>query len=143
MIDLGPERFVLDSSALIHLERGDHRIIRLLDRAAAGDILVTIPRTVLAETWRGGPRQARLARFVKMADIATTAVITLDELTPERAKQIGMAIGSSGHDDIVDVNVALCARNSVTGQVDATVVTSDRGHIERVDGTLKHVISDI
>ncbi|MBO3746299.1 hypothetical protein J5X84_09505 [Streptosporangiaceae bacterium NEAU-GS5] len=148
MTTVRPERFVLDSGALIQVEHGDHRMIRLLDRVAKGDVIVTIPRTVVAETWRGGARQARLARLIKIADTASadtasTALVRLDELTPERADQIGLAIGSSGHDDIVDVHVALCARDPHRGTVDATIVTSDRDHIERVDIELKHVISDI
>jgi hypothetical protein len=35
--------------------------------------------------------------------------VIIDELTAERAKQIGITIGMTSHPDIVDVHVALAA----------------------------------
>lgn len=143
MTEVFTEHFVLDSGALIQLERGDDRMIALFQLVLDREITVTIPRTVLAEVWRGGPRQARLARLVNLAEAPPGTPVTIDELTVSRQKEIGKKIGECGHDDIVDVNVALCARNASTRQIDSTVVTADRTHLERIDNDLKHAISDI
>ncbi|GAA2363768.1 PIN domain-containing protein [Nonomuraea africana] len=137
------ERFVLDSGALIQLERGNGKMIELLAQVIEGTIVVTIPRTVLAEVWRGGPRQARLAALLKLADAEPANRVVIDELTRQRAKEIGKKIGSCGHDDIVDVNVALCGRNPSSGQVDRTIVTADKADLIRVDPELRHAISVI
>lgn len=143
MTDVVQEHFVLDSGALIQLERGSDRMIELFQLVLDHEITVTIPRTVLAEVWRGGPRQARLARLVNLAEGPPGTPVTVDELTPSRHKEIGKKIGECGHDDIVDVNVALCARNPTTRRVDSTIVTADRGDLERIDNELKHAITDI
>ncbi|MGV9309149.1 MULTISPECIES: hypothetical protein [unclassified Nonomuraea] len=137
------ERFVLDSGALIQLERGDQRMIELFSQVLEGQIVVTIPRMALAEVRRTGLRHSRLAALVKLADAPAATRVMLDELTPQRAKEIGKKIGECGHDDIVDVNVALCGRSRVSKRVDCTVVTADRGGLVRVDPELAHAITDI
>ncbi|ETK31804.1 PIN domain-containing protein [Microbispora sp. ATCC PTA-5024] len=136
-----PARFVLDTGALVQLERGDEVVLDILARAAEGEVEIVVPRTVVAEVWRGGPRQARLAALLKSAVTARFATVTVDELTPERARQIGRTVARCGHDDIVDVNVALCARSGAAeGRVDAIVVTTDRDDIVRVDESLNRAI---
>ncbi|GLX02620.1 type II toxin-antitoxin system VapC family toxin [Microtetraspora sp. NBRC 16547] len=136
-------RFVLDTGALIQLELGNEDVLEILARAAEGTAQVVIPRTVVAEVWRGGPRQAWLGAFLKLAGGGRDAGVTFDELTPHRAAEIGRKIGSCGHDDIIAVNVALCARRSETAPIDAIVVTTDRSGVLRVDPELKSAILDI
>jgi hypothetical protein len=138
-----PEHLVLDSGALIQLERGDKRMIQLFQAIIAGRVTATIPRTVIAEVWRGGARQSRVAKLIKMAPADTPCRVAIDELTPARAKEIGKTIGSCGHDDIVDVNVALCARDPRTGRIDSVILTADQADILRVDNDLKQVIRSV
>ncbi|WP_084960094.1 PIN domain-containing protein [Thermoactinospora rubra] len=138
----GP-RYVFDTGALIKLERQDRRLIRLVEHIRRGRARAVVPRVVIAEVWRGGSRQAHLARLLRLAEAPATEQLTIDELTPDRARQIGKKIGECGHDDIVDVNVALCARNQVTGAVDAVVLTADRSDILRVDPDLHPAIVDV
>lgn len=115
----------LDTGALLALEHGDRRMRALLRRAVEHGIRCTIPAGVVAQAWRGGPRQARIARL--LAD-PTVDVRSLDEL---EARAVGLICGRSGHNDIVDVHVALVAH-----ELDATVVTSDGHDIRNVDPTL-------
>ncbi|MCG5214479.1 hypothetical protein [Streptosporangium sp. KLBMP 9127] len=138
-----PETIILDSGALIQLERGHAGMISVMKLVQTGKARAVIPRTVLAEIWRGGPRQARLATLLKLAKTPRRGLISIDELTDERAQQIGRLISVCGHDDIVDVNVALCARISADDTVDAVVITADRDHILKVEPRLKDAIQDI
>jgi len=85
---------------------------------------ICIPVGVIAQAWRG-PRQARLARLIKSPDI-DIAVMTLSV-----ARAVGALCAKSGHDDVIDVHVALCARER-----SHAVVTSDLEDIARIDATL-------
>ncbi len=69
---------------------------------------IRIPAGALAQSWRGGPRSAVLARLLKQP----CTVVQIDERS---AKTIGEFIGSLRFDertnpDIVDAHVALLAR---------------------------------
>lgn len=136
-------RYVFDSGALIQIEKHNRRLIRLLEHIRLGEAIGILPRTVIAEVWRGGSRQARLAKLLNLGELSNPGQLTIDELTPERAKEIGKKIGECGHDDIVDVNVALCARHPLTGQINAMVLTADRGDLLRVDGELRKSIVEV
>src|SRR3954468_24522317 len=116
--------FVLDAGALVALDRRSTFMLDLLHATLDGATAITIPRTVIAQVWRGS-KQANTARLLKAAHAREAVVI--DELTAERAKQIGLAIGRCSHPDIVDVHVALVAAES--GQV---VLTSDDGDIAKI-----------
>lgn len=120
-----PRHLVLDTGALLALERAAPRIRALLREALAADCALTVPAGVVAQAWRGGPRQAVLARLLN--DVRVT-VADLDAAT---ARAVGTLCGRSGHPDVVDVHVAL-----VGHQLDAPVVTSDGGDIRRVDPSL-------
>ncbi|WP_449063205.1 PIN domain-containing protein [Planomonospora algeriensis] len=139
----GLRRFVFDTGALVGLERGNPDVIEVLERILAGELEGVVPRTVLAEAGRDGTRRVRLAAAFNRARRIRHGSLVIDELTPERAMEIGKKIGECGHDDVVDVNVALCARSSPSGVVDAIVLTGDRDGITRVDGALEHVIIDV
>ena len=115
-----------DAGALVALERGDGRIRELLRLVAR----VSIPAGVLAQVWRtGSGRQAPIARLI--ADRDVSEVVALDE---EEARAVGRRISQCAHPDVVDVHVALCARQR--GQ---RVVTSDPAHIARADPGLEIV----
>jgi hypothetical protein len=136
-------RYIFDSAALIQLERGNRMITGLLQRILDSEDEGVIPRTVLAEVWRGGPRQARLARALNRAERLRHGSLVIDELSPGRAMEIGEKIGRCGHDDIVDVNVVLCALPTGSQRTDALVLTADREDLLRVDERLKPIIVDI
>src|SRR6478735_12015468 len=94
----------LDAGALIAIERGDPHVFDLLNEALESGLEIHVVAGVVAQTWRGGPRQARLARLLNAVELHTHP---LDEDT---ARAVGELCGASGHDDVVDVHVALHAR---------------------------------
>ncbi len=53
-----------DSGALIAGERNDRRMWALHVGFLAEEVVPVVPAPVLAETWRGGSRQASLSRMV-------------------------------------------------------------------------------
>lgn len=95
---------VLDTGALLALERGQPRLRALLRRATELELALLVPAGVVAQAWRGGPRQARVARL--LADPGVT-VVPLDDLM---ARAVGLVCGRSRHADVIDVSVALLAR---------------------------------
>ena len=91
---------------------------------------VVLPRTVIAQVWRGGPRQATAGRLISAGRAGGSPVI-IDELTADRAKQIGVMIGTTSHPDVVDVHVALAA-----AERGHAVLTSDDGDIAGINPEL-------
>ena len=111
---------VLDAGALIGLDRGSASVrgyILLADRDKAS---LSTSSAVVAQVWRGGGRQARLARFLS-SDLVTEVA-----LDPEAGRRIGVLAAAVGSRDVVDGHVALIALDR-----DAVVLTSDPEDIAR------------
>jgi predicted nucleic acid-binding protein len=122
--------FTFDAGALIALERRTAFMLGILAEGLAGTVEVVIPRTVIAQVWRGTARQANINPLIKTGR-GRAAPVSIDELTDERAKEIGIRIGETSHPGIVDVHVAV-----VAGERGHAVVTSDDDDIARVDPDL-------
>jgi predicted nucleic acid-binding protein len=127
--------FVFDAGAFIALERRAPLLLGILEEALRGTVEVVLPRTVIAQVWRGSPRQASVGRLISAGRRRDSPVI-IDELTAERAKEIGVTVGKTSHPDIVDVHVALIA-----AERGHAVLTSDDTDIAGVnpDLVLVHV----
>jgi hypothetical protein len=126
--------FVFDAGAFIALERRSPLLLGILDEALHGTVELVLPRTVIAQIWRGSPRQANVGRLIsagRAAGRAGGSPVIIDELTADRAKQIGITIGATSHPDIVDVHVALAA-----AERGHAVLTSDDGDIAGVNPEL-------
>ena len=115
----------LDAGALIALERGDPRIRALLRAALAEHRELHVVAGVIAQVWRDGARQARLARFLDADGVSRAP------LDDDTARAVGRLCGLSGHADVVDVHVALHALLH-----HHAVVTSDPDDIRLVDASL-------
>jgi hypothetical protein len=94
---------VLDTGALIALERNDRAMWARILVAASSKTDVVVPSTALAQAWRGGPRQARLARA-----LAHCTVAPFDPL----ARHVGELCGRAGTTDLCDAHVAIVASES-------------------------------
>lgn len=108
-----------DTGALIAADRNDRRMWALHAGFLAEEVAPTVPAPVLAEAWRGGSRQANLARFL--------ALCIVEEMDDERAKAVGVLAGKSSHDDIVDVAVV----EGAIRRRDA-IVTSNPTHLQAI-----------
>lgn len=108
-----------DTGALIAADHNDRRMWALHAGFLALEVSPTVPTPVLAEAWRGGSRQASLARFL--------ALCTTEALTEQQAKAVGPLAARAGHDDIVDVTVV----EGAIRRHDA-VATSNPTHIRNI-----------
>lgn len=95
---LSGRRLVLDSGAVIALSRGDTRARAYLARARELLVPVEVPVVVVAETIRGGPRDAPVHRVLK----AVGAVPLADERHGRTAgRLLGTARSTSTADALV------------------------------------------
>src|ERR1043165_6264595 len=95
---------MLDAGALIALDRGDKRIIALLQRALAQGRAFRVPAGVVGQTWRDGSVQLTLARFLRSEEVE---IIPLDE---QLARSCGELCGAANSADIIDASVVILAR---------------------------------
>jgi hypothetical protein len=114
----------LDAGALIALDRGDKRMIALLQQAYAKGRNFRVPAGVVGQAWRDGRRQVTLARFLRSEEVE---VVSLDE---ELARSCGELCGATNTRDVVDASVVILAR----GRRDP-IVTSDPQDLRRLDPT--------
>lgn len=118
----------MDAGALVAVERRSTYMLRLTGRAAALGTPFVIPAPVLAQAWRGGARQALLARFLRLP------FVEVDLLSTHLWRAAGELCGESGTSDVVDAAVVTCAR--VRGA--HAVVTSDTDDLRRLDSGLSY-----
>lgn len=113
----------LDTGALLALDHPGKALVMQarLDETLRRGGTVCIPVGVIAQAWRS-PRQVRLARLLKSRDIDIAV------MTPNVARSVGLLCASTGHDDVIDVHVALCARERRHA-----IVTSDPDDMSRID----------
>jgi hypothetical protein len=109
---------VLDSGALIALERNERAMwTRLKAAHVAGEVPVT-HAGVLGQVWRGGPRQARLSRALDGVDVRP-----LDQPLGHAA---GELLRASGLADVIDAAVVLLSTDG------DEILTVDRDDFERL-----------
>ncbi len=94
----------LDAGALIAFERNDRHLVGLLAHALAHGLTITVPAGVVAQVWRDGRRQARLARLLGAPDVV------VEPLDDQRAREAGQLCGVRGTTDVIDASVVLAAR---------------------------------
>lgn len=116
----GARPIVLDAGALIAFERGVVRMRVLVETAFLQGRRLIVTTGVVAQVWRDGARQARVAALIHDRRLEVM-LLSLD-----RAKAVGVLCGRSGACDIVDGHVALLAAS-----LDGVVVTSDPADIAR------------
>jgi hypothetical protein len=118
---------VLDAGAFIAFERGDRTLAALLKRELMAG---RRPRThggVVAQIWRAGARQARVARLLRAIE-----VVPLDL---ELGLRAGLLLGRTRRSDVVDSALVLLARDGdwmVTSDPDDLQPLAERAglHVE-------------
>lgn len=116
---------VLDAGALIAVERSDRDTAAVIEVARQDRRDVVVPAGVVGQVWRGGGRQARLARLLSARGVL------VEPLTDASARAAGVLCGAAGTADVVDASVVLAARRH-----QATVVSSDRTDLRALDPTI-------
>ena len=111
----------LDAGALIAVDRGDRRMMTLLDQALVRGVRITIPATALAQVIRAPVRQVRVTKLCRQPE---TDLVALDG--PD-ASAVGVLLADTRTADIVDAHIVICARRA-----QQAVVTSGRDDIARL-----------
>lgn len=114
----------LDAGALIALDRGDKRMIALLDRALTQGRVFRVPSGVVGQAWRNGRVQVTLARFLRAIEVE---IVPLDD---QLARSCGELCGANNTSDIIDASVVIVARERRD-----PIVTSDPNDLRRLDPT--------
>lgn len=114
----------LDAGALVALDRNDRPTVLRLRMALTNGLAVAIPAGVLAQVWRDGRRQARLARLL------SSTGVEVEPLDETRAREAGQLCGVRGTSDIIDASVVLCAK--ARGH---RIISSDVDDLRRLDPT--------
>lgn len=109
---------ILDSGALIAIERGDRRLGAVLLEAGRAGVDAVTSSACVAEVWRDPARQARITRA-----LWGTIEAPLD---PPTARRCGELLAGAKTSDIADAAVALLVN---TGDV---ILTSDHSDIEHL-----------
>lgn len=122
---------VLDSGALIAVERDDRRMaLRIAAARRHGDAFRT-NAMIVAQVWRDPRgRQAKLARFLHGVDVQA--------VTPAMGRATGLLLNAAGTDDPVDASLVLIARD---GDRVFTSDPEDMEHLVRAAGLHVHVVA--
>lgn len=108
-----------DTGALIAADRSERRMWARHRALLARREVPTVPAPVVAQSWRGSPRQAQLARF-----LAGCHVETLDE---DRARSAGTLAAQGATSDVVDA----CVVDGALRRQDM-IVSSDPGDLRAI-----------
>ena len=92
---------VLDTGALIAIDRGDRTFAALVKRERLGGRVPVTHGGCVGQAWRNGARQANLARLLPSVE-----VVALDEDLGRRA---GVLLGRALSADVVDAAIVLLA----------------------------------
>src|SRR4051794_98341 len=111
----------LDAGALVAFERNDRRVVALIARAVETNYSLAVPAGVVAQVWRDGRRQPRLARMLG-AD-----AVEIEPLDDRGARAAGQLCGVTQTSDVIDASVVLCAK--ARGH---RIATSDPDDLQRL-----------
>ena len=94
---------ILDAGFLISVDRGDQAARDVLRVAldVGRELHTTAP--IIAQVWRNGTRQARLARFLKG--------VTVHEFDTANGRHVGELLGLTNSSDVVDAHLVVVARS--------------------------------
>ena len=109
---------ILDTGALIAIDRGDRRLGAMLHETARHRVDAVTSCVCVAEAWRHPSRQARLTRAL--------AGIIEHPLDSDAARACGMLLARARTREIADAAVTVLARDG------DLVLTSDAGDIEHL-----------
>lgn len=112
-----------DAGALVAADRGERRVWARHRALLSLREVPTTPAPVVAQAWRGGSRQALLARFLVGCEI--------EPMHDQQARAVGILSGRAGVTGIVDTTVvegALRRRD--------TVISSDPDDLRAIAGSV-------
>ena len=114
---------ILDAGPLVALDRGESAARSFLAASVRADEVLHTTAPVLAQVWRDGAQQARLARIAKSMAVHPFAA--------DDYSAVGHLLRRSGTADIADAHLAVLAAG-----VGHSILTSDAGDFIALVGHL-------
>lgn len=118
---------VLDAGALLAVERRNRAVVAKIRSAHEEQIPVRTSSGAVAQVWRNGSRQARLARALHGIDEQS--------IDPRSSREIGFLLAETGTSDIVDAHIAVLCPD------DAHLLTSDPDDLDHLLGALGRTVT--
>jgi hypothetical protein len=112
---------ILDAGFLVSVDRGERTAQEFLTAALRRRTPLSTTHPVVAQVWRNGTRQARLARFLH-----SIAVHPL-----ENGREVGAILSRSGTADVVDAHLV-----AVAVRLAEPILTADVGDLEMLTAAL-------
>jgi len=125
---------VLDTGALIALDRNDRVAWTALRDASTADDNIRVPSGAIAQAWRDGARQVLLTRALSHCDEVA--------LAGSLARAAGLLCGRAATADVIDASVALTVAGAA-GNDTVAVLTSNPDDIRHLLSVLNvdaHVV---
>jgi predicted nucleic acid-binding protein len=113
---------ILDAGFLISVDRDDLAARVMLEALHRRTVLLHTTEPVVAQVWRSGARQARLARFLQSLDIHPF----------DDGRAVGSLLSRSRTDDVVDAHLVVLAVRLGTH-----VLTGDPSDLNRLAESLE------
>jgi hypothetical protein len=120
---------VLDAGALIAIERGEARLVALIKREVTAGRPMRTHAGVVGQVWRGGGRQARLARALDSFDVRS--------IDDDLGRKAGVLIGRAQSADVIDAALVLIAED---GDEILTADHTDLNDLIAVSGRLVDLV---
>jgi predicted nucleic acid-binding protein len=122
-------RLILDSGAVIALADGQTRARQFLERALRDRLLVVVPAAVVAETTRGGARDAPINRILQ-------AVHEIAPITEVVAREAGRLLATASIPNAT-VDALIVAEAVLHGP--SVILTGDPGDISAFAANHRHI----
>ena len=114
---------ILDAGPLIAFDRAEHKIQGYLTAALTRGEILRTSSPVVAQVWRDGARQARLARLLRP--------LAVHPFMADDARPVGELLRHSGGADVVDAHLVVLAT-----QLGEDILTADVGDFAALVDTL-------
>ncbi len=115
---------ILDAGILISIDRDEHRAQDFIAAATSKRTLLRVTEPVLAQVWRGDPKQHHLAKFIATLDIHPFS----------DWKQVGSLLTGSTSPDVVDAHMVVLAI-----KLGDNILTGDPDDLNNITGTLGRI----
>ncbi len=109
---------ILDAGAFLAVEKRNRRVRAMLRVLQESEVELLTSSAVVAQVWRDGRRQARLAQLL--------GAVAVRSLAPDEDRRTGELLAGTRTDDVVDGHLALCVNHG------DHVLTSDHADVERL-----------
>jgi hypothetical protein len=112
---------ILDAGFLISVDRGERKAQAFLAAALLHETPLTTTHPVVAQVWRDGARQVRLAQLLQ-----SVVIVSFDD-----GPEVGRLLDRSGSSDVVDAHLVVVAvRRS------EPILTGDMNDLESIASAL-------